>query len=236
LKEKELMENQICTNNYLLIKIVDPAKETLSGIVIAEQYQEKPRWGWVLDVGEGLADLNGVVHKPPFEVGDLVYFMKHAPEKMDYSDIGLGVLHFISEGDVFSKIKVATLDDGSKQLGELIPIGNYINILPLEDKVKTKTAGGIYLPDQVIERPSIAKVLAVGPGQRTASGFHAPVVRPGQIIRYRAMAAQTVKFDDLGVNRPPATIIPYGDVLAIETENLEQILKDRLNSIEGVLK
>jgi len=225
----------ITTNNYALIKLIGPAEKTITGIVIAEQYRDKPRWGWVLDVGEGLADATGQVIPPVLVPGDLVYFMQHAPEKMDYSDLGLGVLHFISECDVTIKVKIAQ-DEYGALTAQVLPIGNYVSIEPMEDTVRKQTDGGIFLPDQVIERPSKARVLAVGPGQRTMSGFYPPRVRPGEVIRYRAFSVQTVHFDALGINQKPATIIPYGDVLAVEVEDFETILKNRLEECQRALK
>lgn len=225
----------ICTNNYLLITLIEPKNETSSGIYLPDTALDKPRWGWVLSVGEGLSDVTGQVHKPPFSPGDLIYFMQHAPEKADYSDRGLGVLYFVSEGDVWVKLKVAQDEDGNK-ITKIIPMGNFINIEPLEDTVKKQTEGGIFLPDQVVERPSKARVLAVGVGQRTMGGFYAPRVKPGDIVRYRNISGFQVKFDDLGVKGGHATIIPYGDILAVEVDDFDAKLKERLNEYHSRIK
>jgi len=221
------MEDRITTNNYLLIKIVDAAEQSAAGIYIPEKHRDIPRWGWVLDVGEGVFDITGKVFHPPFEPGDLVYFMMHAPEKMDYSDKGLGVLHFVSEGDIQIKLKVGRNDDGTKTY-QLMPIGNYVEIEPMEDMVRKQTEGGIFLPDQIIDRPSVAKVISVGPGQRTMTGYGAPRVKPGDVVRYRMYSSQTIKFESLGLDRPATTIIPYGDVLAVEVPDFENLLKSRI--------
>lgn len=52
---------------------------------------------------------------------------------------------------------------------------------PLNDRVavarlgeQEKTAGGLFIPDQARERPLIGKVVAVGPGVRTALGVFIP--------------------------------------------------------------
>jgi chaperonin GroES len=219
---------EYCTNNYLLIKLIKSKNEQQSGLYLPDKALDKPRWGYVLSIGEGLVDIYGNQFKPEFEPGELVYFMKHAPEKVDYSDMGLPEdLYIISEGDVYIKVKVAAEEDVT-----IIPLGNYILIEPIEESVQKVTPGGIILPDQVVERPTKGKVLAVGQGQRTAGGkYHAPRCRVGDVVRYRAHSTFTISFDDLKVKIPPQYIVAYGDIVGIETKGFKEMIQERLSLI-----
>ena len=57
-----------------------------------------------------------------------------------------------------------------------------ISLTPLEDKIivkqaeaETKTASGLYIPDNAKEKPQQGEVLAVGPGRRNDAGERIPV-------------------------------------------------------------
>jgi chaperonin GroES len=213
------------TNNYCLIKCVKPKYETQGGLELPGTMRKVSRWGIILSVGEGLADMNGMVAPPPFEVGDLVYFHQHGPEKMDYSNESteIGMLHVIGEGDILFTLKVSA-EDGAK----IIPCGNLLHIQPIEESVAKVSPGGIILPDQVIERPSKARVIAVGRGQRTVGGYYPPKVNPGDIVRYRNQAILSVKFDDVGIRDKETFLVAYGDVVAVETEGYLEEIKEKL--------
>jgi len=217
------------TNNYLLIKLVKPKNEQSSGIYLPDKVLDKPQFGYVLDVGEGQCDIYGNEFHPDFEPGELVYFMKHGPEKIDYSDMGLPEdLYIISEGDVYLKVKKSADEDVN-----IIPIGNLVHIEPIEESVQKVTPGGIVLPDQVIERPTKGKVISVGQGQRTVGGkYHAPRVRPGDIIRYRANSTLLINLEGIGVGKS-TYLVAYGDIVAIEVDQWKETLLSRLNSIEN---
>lgn len=229
-KIKETDETRMCTNNYLLIKGILPKNEQDNGLVLPDQALPKMNFGFIIGVGEGLSDIYGNSYSPDFEIGDLVYFTQHAPEKIDYTPEGLEVLYMIGEGDVYVKIRPCA--DGDV---EIIPMGNYIHIEPLEDSVQKVTPGGIILPDQSVERPSKAKVLGVGRGQKTANNeFFAPRVRVGDIVRYRSFSNFEIRLDDLGIGKKPQYIVTYGDIYLIETENYKELLRERLEMVKDI--
>ena len=218
----------LTTNNYLLVKFLEAADQTQGGILLPDKVQGKPQYGSVLAVGEGLSDMNGKVHRPDFEVGDLIYFEKHAPMKLDFTLDSCGVLYVISEADV--RVKVKILADGDI---EILPMGNYLYIEPIiEEEGQTKTLGGIYLPEQIVEKPTRAIVKAVGPGQKTAGGYFAPPIIPGEVVRYRQHSTFSVKFDDIGIDKKEALIIPYGDILFREVANYQSIIKERIEELK----
>ena len=78
-----------------------------------------------------------------------------------------------------------------------------MNIRPLHDRVivkrlenETKTASGIYIPDNAAEKPDQGEVLAVGPGKRDDSGkLNAPDVKVGDRVLFGKYSGQTVKVD-----------------------------------------
>jgi len=210
-----------CTNNYLLVKILEPSDQTKGGIVLPDKAKGKPRWGVVLDVGEGLCDLMGNLFKPDFQVGNHVYFFQHGPEKIDYSDLGLPKeLYIVSEGDVLLKKE-------SKE-SEMQPMGNLLLVELLDDSVKKTSAGGIILPDTALDRPTKAKVLSVGPGQRVmGGGYYKPPVEVGDIVRFRPGT-------DLKVGEEEnLRIVGYGDVVFIEKPGFDIQLKTTLELVDA---
>lgn len=75
----------------------------------------------------------------------------------------------------------------------LKPTAGYLLIEPLEKEVKT--ASGIYLPDNIGEKPQKGKVIAVGP--KTYSDNHeveAPA-KVGEVVLYKKWGGNEVKFE-----------------------------------------
>ena len=78
-----------------------------------------------------------------------------------------------------------------------------MKLRPLADRVivkrvesETKTASGIFIPDNAAEKPDQGEVLAVGPGKRDDSGkLNAPDVKVGDRVLFGKYAGQTVKVD-----------------------------------------
>uniref|UniRef100_A0A6U9KDB2 10 kDa chaperonin n=1 Tax=Zooxanthella nutricula TaxID=1333877 RepID=A0A6U9KDB2_9DINO len=81
--------------------------------------------------------------------------------------------------------------------------GSVKKFLPLLDRVlvqqvkaEAKTASGILLPDGAKETPHFAKVLAVGPGRRTAAGALAPMaVKVGDTVVIPKYGGSMLKFE-----------------------------------------
>jgi chaperonin GroES len=78
-----------------------------------------------------------------------------------------------------------------------------MNLRPLHDRVivkrveqETKTASGIFIPDNAAEKPDQGEVLAVGPGKRDDKGVLQPMaVKTGDRVLFGKYAGQTVKVD-----------------------------------------
>ena len=78
-----------------------------------------------------------------------------------------------------------------------------MKLRPLHDRVivkrleqETKTASGIFIPDNAAEKPDQGEVLAVGPGKRDDKGDLLPMaVKVGDRVLFGKYAGQTVKVD-----------------------------------------
>jgi chaperonin GroES len=78
-----------------------------------------------------------------------------------------------------------------------------VKLRPFQDRVlirrvepETKTAGGIFIPDTVQEKPMEGEVVAVGPGARDAAGTLHPLdVRAGDRVLFGKWSGTEVKLD-----------------------------------------
>ena len=78
-----------------------------------------------------------------------------------------------------------------------------MNLRPLNDRVivkrlenETKTASGIYIPDNAAEKPDQGEVVAVGPGKRNDKGEQIALnVKVGDRVLFGKYSGQTVKID-----------------------------------------
>ncbi|GAB2705958.1 MULTISPECIES: co-chaperone GroES [Comamonas] len=78
-----------------------------------------------------------------------------------------------------------------------------MNLRPLHDRVivkrlenETKTASGIYIPDNAAEKPDQGEVLAVGPGKKNDKGESITLgVKVGDRVLFGKYSGQSVKVD-----------------------------------------
>lgn len=74
------------------------------------------------------------------------------------------------------------------------PIADYV--VAEAEKAASKTASGLYVPDSAQEKPSIAKVLAVGPGKIGDDNERVPIqVKPGDRIIYKSYSTTEIKHE-----------------------------------------
>jgi len=81
----------------------------------------------------------------------------------------------------------------------LQPLGDYV--VAVGEEAETKTASGIYLPENAAEKPKTAKVVAVGPVVRQ--------VKKGDRIVYKSFSTTEVK-----VGKEEYILVKEEDVLA----------------------
>src|SRR5438132_12928273 len=78
-----------------------------------------------------------------------------------------------------------------------------MKLRPLQDRVlirrvepEAKTAGGIFIPDTVQEKPMEGEVVAVGPGMRNEAGkLHPLDVKGGDHVLFAKWSGTEVKLD-----------------------------------------
>jgi chaperonin GroES len=72
------------------------------------------------------------------------------------------------------------------------PLGDYV--VAEKEAAQTKTASGLYVPDSAQEKPSTAKVLAVGPGKVGDDNERIPVgVKVGDNIIFKSYSTTDVR-------------------------------------------
>ncbi len=77
---------------------------------------------------------------------------------------------------------------------KLTPLHDRVIVKRLE--VETKTASGIYIPDNAAEKPDQGEVLAVGPGKHNDKGeISAMSVKVGDRVLFGKYSGQSVKVD-----------------------------------------
>ena len=77
---------------------------------------------------------------------------------------------------------------------KLTPLHDRVIVKRLE--VETKTASGIYIPDNAAEKPDQGEVLAVGPGKKNDKGeLSAMSVKVGDRVLFGKYSGQSVKVD-----------------------------------------
>lgn len=74
------------------------------------------------------------------------------------------------------------------------PLGDYV--VAEAEKAASKTASGLYVPDSAQEKPSTAKVVAVGPGKVGDDNERVPVqVKTGDRIIYKSYSTTEIKHE-----------------------------------------
>jgi len=221
-------------NNYLLVEQEELPKHTAGGIYLPDKIDQEPRWYRVVEIGPGLPDMFGNIQRLDYKPGEYVYVFPHAVHKVNLRDYGTEYpdkeVLFLSEGDVLVR------SDHPSEL-QFKPVGSYCIIRTIK-LPEPKTAGGIYLPDKSVPPPSLARVVAVGSGYRTAAtGFlqiltqalspkavpehvaglireHVPLhVKPNDLVLVVATAPMKLKLDQFGIHDDNLFVIGELDIL-----------------------
>lgn len=78
---------------------------------------------------------------------------------------------------------------------KLRPLADRVIVKRLENE--TKTAAGIYIPENTAEKPDQGEVLAVGPGRASETGTIIPMtVKVGDRVLFGRYGGQGVKVDN----------------------------------------
>ena len=92
---------------------------------------------------------------------------------------------------------------------DITPLFDNVLVKPLEaEKV---TAGGIYLPENVKEKPQVGEIMAVGTGIQDQNGKMIPmIVKVGQKVLYKKWGG-----DEYKVGNEEWKLVRQTDILAI---------------------
>ena len=91
----------------------------------------------------------------------------------------------------------------------LKPLSDRIVIEPIE--AETKTAGGIFIPDNAKEKPQRGNVVSVGAGRRSESGeLIAPEVAVGDTVLYGKYSGTELAYEGKDY-----LIVRESDILAV---------------------
>ncbi len=93
---------------------------------------------------------------------------------------------------------------------ELQPLNENVLLELTEEFAETKTASGIIIPDSAKEKPSMARVSALG-------NIENPAISVGDIVMYKKFSGTEMKFEG-----KEYLFIPYADLLAKVVE-MEEI-------------
>lgn len=89
------------------------------------------------------------------------------------------------------------------------PLAGYVLVEPQE--AETKTASGIILPDTASpEKPSLGKVLAVGPAKKHPQHTEEPPVAKNDVVIYRKWGGEDLKIDGKELK-----LVKFEDIMAI---------------------
>lgn len=89
------------------------------------------------------------------------------------------------------------------------PLAGYILIEPVE--AETKTASGIILPDTATQdKPSLGKVVEVGPAKKHPQHTEEPPAKKGDSVIYRKWGGEDLKLDNKELK-----LVKFEDVMAI---------------------
>lgn len=95
-----------------------------------------------------------------------------------------------------------------KKMKELQPLNENVLLALTDEFTETKTASGLIIPDTAKEKPSMARVVALG-------NIENPGVSAGDVVIYKKYSGTEIKFEG-----KQYLFVPYADLLAkiVETE------------------
>lgn len=97
-----------------------------------------------------------------------------------------------------------------KKMKELQPLNENVLLELTEEFTETRTASGLIIPDTAKEKPSMARVVAMG-------NIDNPGIAAGDVVIYKKYSGTEIKFE--GKNY---LFVPYAELLAkiVETESI----------------
>eukprot|EP00244_Chara_vulgaris_P000681 TRINITY_DN11126_c0_g1_i4.p1 TRINITY_DN11126_c0_g1~~TRINITY_DN11126_c0_g1_i4.p1 ORF type:complete len:268 (-),score=53.49 TRINITY_DN11126_c0_g1_i4:461-1264(-) len=183
----------------ILVKVKSAEEKSIGGILLPSSVQSKPTGGEVVAVGDGR--LVGDKKVPvSIESGTNVVYAKYAGSELEFD----GQDHVLVKED--EVVGVMASDD----VKDMKPLGDRVLIKLAQ--AEEKTAGGVLLTESTKEKPSIGKVVAVGPGHIGEDGSRRPLdVAVGDNVMYSKYAGQEYK----SVDGTQYVVVRAGDIMAL---------------------
>ncbi|KAG7673603.1 putative 20 kDa chaperonin, chloroplastic [Nannochloris sp. 'desiccata'] len=174
----------------VLVKAVEPEQQTTSGILLPTSAQKKPTQGDIVSTSSSNVS-----------TGDRVVYSKYAGTEVELN----GAPHIIlKEDDVIGVLK------GSEDISGLSPLQD--RILIEVEEAKDKTSGGLLLTEASKDKPTIGKVVAVGPGRAGDDDkVVAPTVSVGSSVLYQKFSGSEFE----GTNGKSYIVVRDMDILAV---------------------
>lgn len=174
----------------VLVKAVEPEEKTASGILLPSSAQKRPTQGEVVS-----ASTSGV------KSGDRVVYSKYAGTEVDLA----GASHIIlKEDDVIGVLA------GGEDIGALQPLQDRVLIEVAE--AKDTTSGGLLLTEASKDKPTIGKIVAVGPGRAGDDDkVVAPTVSVGSSVLYQKYSGSEFE----GTDGKQYIVVRDADILAV---------------------
>ena len=173
----------------VLVKSVEPEDKTTSGILLPTSAQRKPTQGDVVSTSA-----SGV------SSGDRVVYSKYAGTEVELD----GAAHIIlKEDDVIGVLK------GGEDISALNPLQD--RVLIEVAAAKDTTSGGLLLTEASKDKPTIGKVVAVGPGRAGDDDkVVAPAVSVGSSVLYQKYSGSEFE----GTDGKSYNVVRDADILA----------------------
>ncbi|GMH33291.1 hypothetical protein BSKO_01125 [Bryopsis sp. KO-2023] len=172
----------------MLVKVDSATPTTTGGIMLPAAVSKTPTRGSVISTSGEIV-----------QAGSGVVYSQYAGTNLKFSDQEYILL---KEDDV-----VGTLDSGA-DIGQLAPLADRL-LIEVADADET-SAGGVLLTSATSEKPTLGKVVAVGPGQKKEGNVTPVNVTVGSTILYSKYSG--TEFES--VSSKQYIVIREADVLA----------------------
>ncbi|XP_043721596.1 20 kDa chaperonin, chloroplastic-like [Telopea speciosissima] len=168
----------------VLVKIKTVEEKTVGGILLPSTAQTKPQGGEVVAIGEGKT-IGKTKVDISVKTGAQIVYSKYAGTELEFN----GSNHMLlKEDDIVGILETEDIKD-------MKPLNDRVLIKVAE--AEEKTAGGLLLTEAAKEKPSIGKVVAVGPGPLDEEGNPKPLtVSSGNTVLYSKYAGNDFKSAD----------------------------------------
>ncbi|KAI7844797.1 hypothetical protein COHA_001677 [Chlorella ohadii] len=173
----------------VFVKAEEAESKTVGGILLPSSAQKRPTQGTVESAGSAKA----------VKAGDKVVYSKYAGTELEVQG---GSYVLLKEDDVIGLLP------GGDDIAKLQPLQDRVLIEVVE--AADKTSGGLLLTEGSKEKPTMGKVVAVGPGREEEGKAVKPKVDVGATVLYSKYSG--TEFE--GANDKQYIVVRDADIMA----------------------